>query len=549
MPPTQSRPPAAHVRKPFLNSLSLRLFVLLFGVIAIAFAVYTLASVNSASRYNRQIVNQGAERLSGLIQRSTHYGMLLNRKDDVHQIIQSIAEQSGVEAVRIYDKEGVIIYAAETDDIGRRVDLQAEACVTCHEADAPLRSVPVDSRSRVFEGPDGTRVLGRINPIENAPECSDAACHAHPAEQTILGVLDVTMSMADADRIVGSAQNQAVLGAVLMALLAGSLSATFIFLMVRRPVGHLIEGADRISKGDLDTSIRIERRDEIGQLATAFNNMTRDLRVARQELTDWSARLETRLKEKTDELSHSHRQIAHMDKMASLGKLAATVAHELNNPLAGILNYAKLVSRTLGEGDMEDPEIKETLRQLSLIQREAGRSGAIVRNLLAFARPSGAELALHSFNGILDRSVQLLRHHLEMSEISLVVEPIEDDDQLVCDADQLQQAIVALLVNAVEAMSEGGVLTVQAEASEYSVNLRISATGIGIHEADQSRIFEPFFSSKDDADGAGLGLAVVYGIIQRHLGDIRVESTSGKGTTFIIDLPRRSPQNDETHTG
>jgi two-component system NtrC family sensor kinase len=549
MSPSQRRPPATRARRPFLDSLSLRLFVLLFGVIAVAFAIYTLTTVNRASRHNRQIVFQGAERLSGLIQRSTHYGMLLNRKDDVHQIIQSIAEQPGVETVRIFDKEGVIIFAAETDDIGRRVDLQAEACVTCHEADAPLRSVPVDSRSRIFEGPDGTRVLGLIDPIENASECSDAACHAHPAEQTILGVLDVTMSMADADRVGERAQSQAILGAILMALLAGSLSATFIFLMVRRPVGRLIEGADRISKGDLDTSIRIERRDEIGQLATAFNDMTRDLRVVRQELTDWSARLETRLQEKTDELSHSHRQIAHMDKMASLGKLAATVAHELNNPLAGILNYAKLVSRTLGEGDVENPEIEEALRQLSLIQREAGRSGAIVRNLLAFARPSGAELALQSFNGILDRSVLLVRHHLEMSDIRLVVEPIEDDGQLVCDADQLQQAIVALLVNAVEAMSEGGVLTVQAEASEYSVSLKISDTGVGIHEADLSHIFEPFFSSKDSTEGAGLGLAVVYGIIQRHLGDIRVESTPGKGTTFIMDLPRRSSQNGETHPG
>lgn len=233
-----------------------------------------------------------------------------------------------------------------------------------------------------------------------------------------------------------------------------------------------------------------------------------------------------------------------MDKMASLGKLAATVAHELNNPLAGILNYAKLVGRTLQESNASIPERDELYQHLRFIQKEANRSGGIVRNLLTFARPSGVELALHSLSEILDRSVMLIGHHMEMAEIDLDMDKIKGDDRLVCDADQLEQAIVALLVNAVEAMSDGGTLTVKIEGTEESVQITIGDTGVGIPEDVIPHIFEPFYSLKEETNGAGLGLAVTYGIVQRHHGMIQVESEIGRGTTFRIELPRRPAQEE-----
>jgi two-component system NtrC family sensor kinase len=536
---TQDGRPISLGSWPFLNSLSMRLFVLLFTATAASFAIYAVISVRNTSRYNRLHVNQSAERLSDLIQRSTHYGMLLNRKEDVHNNIRMIAAQPEVEGVRIYDKQGVIIFSADSLDIGTRVDLQAEACVSCHESGEPLVSVPVTSRLRIFESPLGHRVMGLIDPIENAPECSSARCHAHPPDLSVLGVLDVTMSLAETDRRLGVLKGQVIYAAVVMALIAGLFSAGFIFLVVRRPVVELTNGAQQVARGDLETEIMIQSHNEIGQLAGAFNAMTRDLRTARLELTDWSALLEVRLKEKTEELSNSQRQVAHMDKMASLGKLAATVAHELNNPLAGILTYAKLVDRTIQESEAEIPEREEMLRHLSVIEKEAGRSGAIVKNLLIFARPAGAEFALHSFNKILDHTVMLMRHHLEMADISFAAEPIEGDDQLVCDSDQLKQAIVALLVNAVEAMSDGGTLELVAEGLDDAVRLTITDTGVGIPKDELSTIFEPFFSTKEETIGAGLGLAVVYGIIQRHHGDIEIESDLGRGTTVTISVPRR----------
>ena len=297
-------------------------------------------------------------------------------------------------------------------------------------------------------------MLGLIEPIRNLPECSSAPCHAHPPDQTVLGVLDVKMSMAQADATLAAATRQLIVAAVLTALLVGMAAAAFIYRVVRRPVRELIDGTTRIAQGDLETRIVVLRNDEMGQLATSFNEMTGDLREAREELTRWSEKLETRLMEQTTELNRTQRQVVHMEKMASLGKLAATVAHELNNPLAGILNYAKLVDRSLSEGGLPDEERPELQRCLGLIQKEAARCGDIVRNLLLFARQSGAELALTSLNPIIERSLMLVRHHLQMTGVQLETTLFDEGtDQLVCDGNQIQQALVALMVNAIEAMS------------------------------------------------------------------------------------------------
>lgn len=542
---TQSGHPPSRIMGILLNSLSTRLFILMFVLIAAAFTTYTIISIRTMSQDSQHIVKVYAERFRDMIQRSTHYSMLLNRKEDVYQIIYNIAQLAGVEDVRIYDKQGVIIYSADAGDIGTSVDLDAEACITCHETGTPLQAVPVDSRTRIFDGPDGYRVMGLIDPIENAPECYNAACHAHSADQSILGVLDVTMSLELMDQRMAVARRRAVIGALVTAMMAGLLAVAFIDRMVRKPVHKLIRGAQVVASGNLDTEIEVKSQDELGQLATAFNQMTGDLRDAQHELTEWSNILESKLREKTDELSRTQQQIAHMDKMASLGKLAATVAHELNNPLAGILNYAKLVDRTIQESETDLPEQEELFRYLRLIQKEASRSGEIVRNLLIFARPAGVELALHSLNQILDRSVMLVRHHIEMSGIKLEMTVLLDDDQLVCDADQMEQAIVALLVNAVEAMPNGGTLKIIIDDIDGSINISIADSGVGIQEEALPSIFEPFFTSKEKTDGAGLGLAVVYGIIQRHQAHIEVESTVGVGTMFRIKLPRRQSEEED----
>lgn len=535
----QHRPssPSVHWVKSLFGSLGLRLFLWIFAVIIVTSGVATILGIRASSEQWSQTVQKCAQRFSRLIKRSTHHGMLLNRKDDVHYIIQTIAREPEVDGVRVYDKQGVIIFSADADEIGSQVDLRAEACIACHDGSRPLQAVPAPSRVRIIDS-GGPRVMGLIAPIENEPECSNAACHAHSPDQTILGVLDVKMSMVAADAGLAAVQRQAIITAVFTALLAGFVSALFIHRLVRRPVHRLIAGTERVSAGHLETELFVEGEDEIADLGRAFNRMTHDLRRAKGELTQWSDKLETRLVEKTDELNRTQRQVVHMEKMASLGKLAATVAHELNNPLAGILNYAKLVERTLRE-DAAEADQQELGRFLNLIQKEAGRCGSIVRNLLLFARSSGAEFALHSVNAVIDRSLMLVRHHLEMANVTQECVLLEGDDRIVCDADQVEQALVALFVNAVEAMPDGGTLSVAARDAGESVLLTVGDTGVGISEESIPQLFEPFYSTKEKAGASGLGLAVVYGIVQRHHGTISVDSELEHGTRFNISLPRR----------
>lgn len=525
--------------RPFTHSLSTRLFLLLSATIALTFGAYAFAHLTATNRVWERRVHEGAQQLSDVILSSTRDGMLENRKDSVHRSIASIASSRAVENVRIYDKQGVIIFSATDGELGTRVDLNAEACVGCHTGPTPLESVPVGERARTFARAGGGRVLGLITPIYNAPDCSTAACHAHPEVQSVLGVLDVTMSLAEADAELASLRRDAWIAAIVLAGLAGLFSAIFVLRVVRRPMRALIRGTSRVAAGDLDTEIRVPPGSEMETLASSFNAMIRDLNKARGELRDWNVRLETNLQEKAAELGRTQRQVAHMDKMASLGRLAATVAHELNNPLAGIQSYAKLVERSLRDVALSEEERAELVRFLGLIQKEAARSGNIVRNLLAFARQSGGAFSEQRLEPIVERALTLVQHSLAMSQVQIEFPRIAGDDRLSCNPDQIQQALVALFVNAVEAMPQGGKLRIGVEARADSLVLSIADTGCGIPNDVLPQIFEPFVTSKDRAEGVGLGLAVVYGIVQRHSGSIEVESKVGVGTTFRIELSRQ----------
>jgi two-component system NtrC family sensor kinase len=320
-----------------------------------------------------------------------------------------------------------------------------------------------------------------------------------------------------------------------------AVSTFFIQRMVRRPVSRLYDGTRRVAGGDLDVQVEIADGNELGDLARAFNTMTADLKRARGELTDWSDKLEHKVVEKTEELGRTQRQMVQMEKMASLGKLAATVAHELNNPLAGILTYSKLVKREIDDDTACAEGRADTLRYLDLIQKESSRCGSIVKNLLLFSRRSGVDFAPVHLVEVIERGTMLVRHHLEMANVKLEKVVLASDDTVICDPNQIEQALLALLVNGVEAMSagSGGTLTVRLLSNPESVDVEVQDTGYGISSDVLPHIFEPFFSTKDKESGVGLGLAVVYGIVQRHSGTIDVVSTVGEGTTFRMRLPRR----------
>ncbi|MBI5838385.1 MAG: HAMP domain-containing protein [Candidatus Eisenbacteria bacterium] len=523
----------------FSQTLSFRLFVGLLLLLLSTFCLYSYVTVRIFTSRMQAQVYQSAYRVSDLIKSSTYYSMLLNRKQDVYQIITTIGREPGVEGIRIYNKRGVITFSTDKKEEGTMVDLHAEACFVCHERQKPLQALPIPNRMRVYQGAGGYRLVGLINPIRNEEGCAGPACHAQPRERTVLGVLDVRMSLQQVDQSIAEVQRRTVLNAVLILLGTALLAGLYVLLTIRRPVSRLMRGTRQISAGNLDYQIPVTGSDELGQLAGAFNEMTTSLKRARQENEEWASTLEDRVREKTEQLQRIHGQIAQIEKMASLGKLAASVAHELNNPLAGILAYAKLVARRLRTGPLSPEKTQETLEDLALIARETERCGNIVKNLLLFSRKQTSEVGVVRARDVVDKSVKLIAHHLEISKVEPQVSFRPEDASFIGDENQLQQALVAIMVNAVEAMPEGGTLRVEVsqERHDADVRIRISDTGVGIRQDDLPHIFEPFFSTKKEGKGTGLGLSIAYGIVERHGGDIEVESSPRNGTTFTLRLP------------
>ena len=287
------------------RSLGIVLFLWFFTIVIAAFAVYALVSVRGTSRHWREAVKSSALTSSELIQQATRVGMLRNHKEDVGEVVRTVAATPGVIGVRIYDKKGVIAYSADPREIGRRVDWSSSQCVACHQGTAPPKNLPAGDLVREYQDRDGRRVLGLINPIENAADCSNSGCHAHAPEHTILGVLDVQMSLSETDRHLARARNLTVSAGIFLALAVGGSSALFIQRFVRRPVQALIAGTERVAQGDLETRFEVGSQNEMGQLASAFNRMTRQLAVVQEENDEWSRTLEKRVVQETEQRSRA----------------------------------------------------------------------------------------------------------------------------------------------------------------------------------------------------------------------------------------------------
>jgi two-component system NtrC family sensor kinase len=524
------------------GSLGFRLLAPLLATVGAVLAVYAVLSLGSIEEDYLRLLRADVERSSRLINRATHDGMLLNRKEEVQTTIERLAEAPEIAAIRIYDNLGTIAMSAQKEEIGRRIQLDSETCRSCHQ-DGRTRDAAVLEHASPARVDVGADVVRHLSVIENEPTCATALCHAHPSDQRVLGVLDLEMSMAPLEAAVATAQRQVFWTTLILIVIVGTVVALFFRYLVERPVRQLYQGTLRIADGDLETRIEVPGRHELARLAGAFNQMAADLSAARQELTQWSQKLEEKVIEKTEELRRAERQVLHMEKMASLGQLSATVAHEINNPISGMLTYARLVKRELQQQPL-DPAVRDELTgNLSVIERECSRCGAIVQNLLLFSRRTGAAMAPVDLNEVVERSLMLVKHHLQLKGVQLHSELLSGNRQIVADAGQLQQALVALLVNAVEAMSgleEGeGRLTVRLSGSDDEVRIDIGDTGVGIPDEVLPKIFEPFFSTKEAEKGVGLGLAVVYGIVQRHGGQIEVDSKVGRGTVFHLRLPRQ----------
>ncbi|MGI9262464.1 MAG: ATP-binding protein [Woeseiaceae bacterium] len=306
------------------------------------------------------------------------------------------------------------------------------------------------------------------------------------------------------------------MGALLLFAVAALASLIFA-RRLSKPLEHLTEAADRVGKGEFEVVVESTSSDEIGALSHSFNQMTDELR------------------EREVKLAGANAALVQSEKLAAFGQLGAGIAHEVKNPLAGILGYAQLTLRKL---DDDSPFRKN----LDIIESETRRCTEIISNLLKFARQENAEMQPTDVNEVVDAALKIVDHQLGVNNVKLSKELEAELPQCLANANQLQQAIMNFAINAQQAMgSEGGTLVVRTHANAGDeLIIEVEDDGPGIPDDIKANIFEPFFTTKPAGEGTGLGLSVTYGIIRDHGGDIRVEDVEGGGTRFVVSRPTRA---------
>ncbi len=608
--------------------------ILAVGVITIfIIGVFSYLSIRAQTDALVSQAGIHANKLSEAIKNSTRTSMLENKKDELHAIIDTVAHEPSIMEIRIFNKEGAVTFSSRKDVIGTMVDKHAESCYACHTRNQPLQKLSMDERTRIYRiDPGSPRILGVINPIYNSPSCYEAACHAHTKDQVVLGVLDVKMDLTDVDQQTQDSKLRLIVFAVIAILALSLFIAYFVRKWISKPVRELVKATNEVSAGNFNYTIDNLGKDELGILARSFNKMTKNLAEARLQLVQ-------------------------SDKMASLGRLAAAVAHEINNPLTAVLTYSSFLQKRT----KDNPEVQE---DLGVIVRETIRSREIVKSLLDFARPSVPRKQSADVNKIIKSAIEVVATQLLLKQVKLDAHLDVSLPEATVDANQIQQVFINLLVNAADAIGDGGgtisirpssislspyglaqikaaicpkrhdlmdddtkiagLPTVKVKvvsggntglanldpvygkhrhqygleikkgkdlevscpqcnvsliehnvkcpscaAPVYSfevpphgmfegctnpecawqkwpamdnagqkdyIEVKIADTGQGIPKENLPRLFEPFYTTKGK-NGTGLGLAVIWKIIDNHGGTINVESEVGQGTTFTIQLP------------
>ncbi len=521
------------------NSVSAKLIGSLLAVMVVIFALLGFLNIRLHREHLEAATLASAERVSDVINRSTTYYMLRNDREGLYHAIQTIADEPGMVKVRILDQQGRVSYSTDPKEVSHVLDKTAEACYGCHAKSQPLTLLNRPDRFRIYRNGGGKRVLGIITPIENQPSCSNADCHAHPASQQVLGVLDTNLSLAKADEQLKVSSARMLYYTMGAMLIIAVLSWLFVWSEVGKPIKALKKGTEHLSRGELGYQIEVRSHDEVGDLAQSFNGMSLQLRAANEEIVTWAKTLEDRVDQKTRELKRAHDHVLHVEKMASIGKMAAVVAHEVNNPLSGILTYAKLLRKWVASGQTEHEKREEAIQCLELIAAESRRCGDLVKNLLTLSRTAPMNVQSTDLHAVIDRSLLLVRHQLELVGVQLQLNYAENLPRVPCDPAQIEQVLLVLIMNAIDAMPRGGNLWIKTELSddENAVKIQVRDDGTGIAPDVLPQIFEPFLTTKESGRGVGLGLAISRGIVERHQGRIEVKSELGRGTTFTVTLP------------
>ncbi len=516
--------------------IAISLVFLFFSFSAIFKSVY--------GEYLNTIIRQRGNNVGSIVEGSLYYSMLKNDKSALQSTLDIINTMPGIDEVNMYDSRDSLVYSSYKDD---PLNQGNPNCVSCHANFAQMfppkeksyRIIDFKSACIMNQSDRGHRQLLIRSPIFNEKSCYTAACHAHNQSEEVLGSLIIKVPLDVLDSAVNKSSAEFFILAILTTLVLLSFLIFFTNNKIRKPLNAIVTASEAVSKGDRSRRLEIKPNllDDMRLVSQAFNNMLDNLDTASKELQNWSQQLEYKVQKKSEELSEIQNELIHIERITSLGKLSSSVAHEINNPLSGILTYTKLIAKRLNNMDTDPEKVKSLLKYLTVIENETKRCGDIVKGLLDFSRKDQENFKNRHLHRILKEAYDLMAHQMRIADVHFYTEFEAANDLVFCNDNQIKQVCVALLVNASEAVTQNGEITMKtSNPDDEHIRLDIADNGVGIAPEDISRIFQPFYSSKQKASGIGLGLAIVHGIVQSHKGKIEVRSEPGKGTIMSVIL-------------
>jgi len=501
-------------------------------VLVIVMSVSAFLHIEKVQKVFSEKAIHDADVIAEMVLRDSRHLMLQDDREQLQKMIEEIGKTPQVKRIRILGRQGIIQFSMNKYEIGTALSEKDESCSFCHlPAEATKVEAPLEKRSRMFTDDSGTQYLSITRGIYNEPTCYTAECHVHSPDEKKIGVLDLVISENQMADLAHAHHNDVITSTIIMIIVVSLCHYVLTRKYICDPLEGLLEQTQALAAGNLSARVKISSKDEIGELGLSFNNMADNLAQAQLELKEWGNTLEQKVAMRTAEITDMQGQLLRSAKLASMGELVAGIAHEINNPLTGILMFASLSAK--------DPNIPDQVRDnLNLIASETGRCAKIVRGLLEFARESIPEKKPDSINRIIEVTLSLVSQQAIFQDISVHYSGAEGLPELEVDADQLEQVFFNMFINAGQAMPNGGALTITTSLVEDEgvVKIVIEDSGTGISKENLDRIFDPFFSTKAQK-GFGLGLSVSYGIIKNHGGRFDVKSREGEGTRFTIYLP------------
>ena len=530
----------------FRSSIYSRVVLIIFASSVFLFVSFSIIFRSVNEEYLNTVIRQNGNNIGSIVGGSLHHSMLENDKRTLQNTLDIINTMPGIDEVNMYDSQDNLVYSSIPSDTTN--NHSNPNCLSCHsnlKAMFPSKGkhykiIDVGSDCKMNHNDNQGRHLLIKLPILNEKSCYQSSCHAHKASDEILGSLIIKIPLSELDAAVQKSSTEFFLLAILTTLFLVGFLIFFTRQRIKKPLNALVKASIAVANGDKSTRVEImpNQLDDMKMVSKAFNDMLDNLQAATNELENWSQQLEYKVQKKSEELSSAQNELIHIERLASLGKLSSSVAHEINNPLSGILIYTKLIYKQLSNPELYASKRDSMLKHLKLIESEAKRCGEIVKGLLEFSKKDQEDFEPRHLHEILQETYELMSHPIKIANINFYSDFTATSDLIYCSPNQIKQACVAMLVNASESLNENGEIIIRTlNPSEETVRFEIVDNGIGISVDDIPHIFEPFFSTKHNASGIGLGLAIVHGIMQSHNGKIQVKSEPAQGTTFSITLP------------